>query len=81
MAKTELFGSGRCEHTQEMRDWLEGRGVDFVEYDVDADPVARERMKALAGGQRLVPMLVEDGAVTQVGWLGRGCVVDGGSFR
>jgi glutaredoxin 3 len=47
-----------------------------VEYDVEADPVARERMRALAGGQRVVPLLVEDGKVIQVGWQGRTCVVD-----
>ena len=75
MAKIELFGSGRCEHTGNMREWLEWRRVEFIEYDVDADPDARLRLKAL-GGQRLVPTLVEDDVVVQVGWQGRGCVVD-----
>jgi glutaredoxin 3 len=58
-----------------MREWLEWRGVEFVEYDVEVDPAARTRMKTLAGGQRLVPVLIEDGNVVQVGWQGRGCVV------
>ena len=75
MAKVELFGAGTCEHTLEMRDWLEWRGVEFVEYDVERDAAARARMVSLAGGQRLVPMLVEDGAVVQIGWQGRGCVI------
>ena len=35
----------------------------------------RERMRSVAGGQRTVPVLVEDGAVVQVGWQGRGCTV------
>lgn len=75
MARVELFGSTACEHTQSMREWLEWRGVDFVEHDVEVDEVARARMKTLVRGQRLVPVLVEDDTVVQVGWQGRGCVV------
>ena len=76
MATLELFGSARCPHTSEMRDWLEWKRSDFVEYDVEADPAARSRMREVAGGQRTVPILVEDGKVIQVGWQGHGCIVD-----
>ena len=76
MGRLELFGAARCPYTQEMREWLEWRRCDFVEYDVEADPVARRRMRELAGGQRNVPLLVEDGKLIQVGWQGRSCVVD-----
>ncbi len=77
MPKLELFGSTGCPHTQEMREWLEWRGAEFVEYDVEADAAARARMRALSGGQRTVPMLVDGGKVVQIGWQGRGCVVSG----
>jgi glutaredoxin len=77
VSKFELFGSAECPHTQEMREWLEWRGAEFVEYDVEADSDARRRMRALSGGQRTVPVLVEDGRVVQIGWQGRGCVVGG----
>jgi glutaredoxin len=77
VGKLELFGSAGCPHTQEMREWLEWRGADFVEYDVEADRDARNRMRALSGGQQTVPVLVEDGKVVQIGWQGRGCVVSG----
>ncbi len=76
MATLELFGAARCPHTQEMRDWLEFRRCDFVEYDVEADPAARQRMRELANGQRNVPLLVEDGKVKQVGWQGHSCIVE-----
>ena len=76
MAKLELFGTARCPHTGEMRDWLEWMRSEFIEYDVEADPVARARMREIARGQRTVPLLVEDGKVVQVGWQGHGCVVD-----
>lgn len=76
MATLELFGTARCPHTQEMRDWLEFRRCVFVEYDVESDPMALRRMRAIANGQRSVPLLVEDGRVVQVGWQGRSCLVD-----
>ena len=76
MARLELYGTARCPHTGEMREWLEWKHSEFVEYDVEADSVARGRMREIARGQRTVPILVEDGKVVQVGWQGRGCIVD-----
>jgi glutaredoxin len=76
VARLELYGTARCPHTQEMREWLEWKRSDFVEYDVEADTEARHRMRVLAAGQRSVPLLVEDGKVIQIGWQGRSCMVD-----
>jgi glutaredoxin len=76
VAKIELYGTARCPHTSEMREWLEWKRSDFVEYDVEADRAARRRMREISGGQRTVPILVEDGKVVQVGWQGRGCMVE-----
>ena len=39
-------------------------------------PEARVRTRTVAGAERTVPLLVEDGKVVQVGWQGRGCIVD-----
>ena len=75
MKRVELFGTPDCPYTRDMREWLELRGADFVEYDVETDRAARNRMRALAGTQRTVPVLVEDGTVVQIGWQGRGCTV------
>ena len=58
-----------------MREWLEWRRRDFVEYDVERDGAARERMRALAGEVKMVPVLVEDDKIVQVGWQGRGCTI------
>ncbi len=76
MATLELYGSAQCPYTRELRDWLEWSRKDFVEYDVDADSEANERMRALNSGGRNVPVLVEDGKVIQVGWQGRSCIVN-----
>jgi mycoredoxin len=75
VAKLELYGTATCPYTGEMREWLEWHRREFVEYDVEKDPAALARMRAVAGGQRTVPVLVEDGRVIQVGWQGRGCRV------
>ncbi|MEO8577730.1 MAG: glutaredoxin [Gemmatimonadales bacterium] len=75
MAKFELFGTSTCQYTLELRDWLEIRRADFEEYDVEADPEARRRMREFVGMERTVPVLVENGKVVQIGWQGRGCVV------
>ncbi len=75
MAKLELYGTAGCPYTQDMREWLEWNNKEFVEYDVEADGASLQRMKAVTGGQCTVPVLIEDGAVIQIGWQGRGCVV------
>jgi glutaredoxin len=79
MPKAELYGTASCPYTQELREWLEWKGRDFEEYDVEADSEALRRMHDATGGQRTVPVLIEDGKVVQVGWQGRGCVVAKGS--
>jgi glutaredoxin 3 len=75
VAEFELFGTASCPATQEVRDWLDWKGCNFVEYDVEMDGEALKRMQALTGGQRMVPVLVEGGKVVQIGWQGRGCIV------
>jgi glutaredoxin len=76
MADFELYGSAHCPYTQDMRDWLEFNRKDFIEYDVEADPEARQRMRDLDSSLRKVPVLVENGKVLQVGWQGHGCPVE-----
>ena len=77
MPSYELFGTDSCPYTRDMREWLEWKGYDYEEYDVEADDAARARMIAISGGQRTVPILAKDGSVVQVGWQGRGCVIGG----
>jgi glutaredoxin len=79
MPMLELFGIASCPHTREMREWLEWRGCDFLEYDVELDRSALARMRELTGGQRIVPALIGDGKLIQSGWQGRGCGVGDGA--
>lgn len=75
MPKFELYGTASCPYTSEMREWLEWSGKDFEEFDVEADGAARSRMREIATAPYTVPILVEDGKVTQIGWQGHGCIV------
>jgi len=75
VASYELFGTASCPYTRDLREWLEMRRAEFREYDVEADPEARQLMRTYAGQERTVPVLVQEGKVVQVGWQGRGCVV------
>ncbi len=73
MARLELYGTRWCPYTAEVREDLEWRGISFVEYDVEVDATARERLLRLTGGQRTVPVLVENDRVIRIGWQGRVC--------
>jgi glutaredoxin 3 len=59
-----------------MREWLEWKGSEFTEFDVETDSQARARMRLLVEAPFTVPLLVQDGKVVQIGWQGRGCVVN-----
>lgn len=71
----ELFGTADCPYTREAREYLIWENVAFVEYDVNADSEARARMLAMTGGQRIVPVILRDGRVSDIGWRGRGCTI------
>ena len=74
-SSVELYTAAGCEFSEAAREDLEWRGVEFVEYDVENDPDARERMLSITGGNRTVPVIVERGKPAQIGWMGRGCAV------
>jgi glutaredoxin 3 len=74
-SSVELYTAAGCEHSAAAREDLEWRGVDFVEYDVENDREAYERMLGITGGNRTVPVIVEEGKPVQVGWTGRGCFI------
>ena len=71
----ELYTTAGCPYSAAAREELEWRGVDFVEYDVEGNRDAYERMLELTGGNRTVPVIVEEGKPVQVGWMGQGCFV------
>lgn len=79
MATLELYGAAWCPHTQEMREWLEWQRRDFVEYDVESDPAARQRLHNLASNLTSIPVLIENNRIVEVGWQGRTCMISTGA--
>ena len=71
----ELYTATGCPYSEAAREDLEWRGVDFVEYDVEQDSEAYERMLELTGGNRTVPVIVGDGEPVRIGWMGQGCLI------
>ncbi len=73
--RAELYVSSGCPYCAAARDALEWRGVLFVEYDIEQDRAAYDQMLQITGGQRMVPVIVEEGQPVRIGWMGQGCVV------
>jgi glutaredoxin 3 len=71
----ELYSTAGCPYSDAAREDLEWRGADFVEYDVERDRDAYERMLELTGGNRTVPVISEEGKPVRIGWMGRGCMI------
>lgn len=74
--RLELYGARFCVHTTGLREHLAWSGEEFVEYDVERDAAASERLERLTPGARAVPVLVVNGVVDTIGWLGRSCIAD-----
>ncbi|HEX3550953.1 MAG TPA: glutaredoxin domain-containing protein [Candidatus Elarobacter sp.] len=70
----ELYGTASCPYTAQLRDDLDFRGREFVEFDVETDAAALARLAHLTGAGA-VPVLVEGERVLQVGYEGRSCYV------
>jgi glutaredoxin 3 len=68
-----LYTIPSCPHCDAAREDLEWRGADFVEIDVERDAESRARLLELTGGDRTVPVIVEEGKPPLIGWQGRGC--------
>ncbi|MGH2443923.1 MAG: Uxx-star family glutaredoxin-like (seleno)protein [Chloroflexota bacterium] len=73
--RVELYTAPTCPFSAEAREDLEWRGIEFVEYDVESNRAARERLLELTGGSAAVPVIVEEGKGVQIGWMGRSCAV------
>ena len=69
------YTTAGCPYSAAAREDLQWRGVDFVEYDVEQDREAYERMLEFTDGNRTVPVIVEESKPVQVGWMGQGCFV------
>jgi len=59
-----VFGKDDCPYTQAALEECRERKVPFQYLNVKKDPDAMKRMLEYSGGQRRVPVIVENGEVT-----------------
>lgn len=69
MAKVKIYTKVGCPHCTAAKDDLKKRGVAYEEIDVHTVPGAAEEAAKLAGGKRMVPVIVEKGKVS-LGYCG-----------
>ncbi|MGE0211103.1 MAG: glutaredoxin 3 [Parvibaculaceae bacterium] len=60
MPRVTIYTTAFCPYCHAAKDLLKGKGVEFSEIDVSADPDERRRMTEKAGGRRTVPQIFID---------------------
>lgn len=60
MAKVELYTKAFCGYCFRAKALLDGKGVDFVEYDITAGGPKRQEMLDRSGGRSTVPQIFID---------------------
>ena len=73
--RIEVFGTRSCRFTEELLDDLDWQGREYRVHLVDEDAAALRRLAQLVESPVMVPVLVEDGEVKEIGYQGRGCYV------
>jgi glutaredoxin 3 len=56
-AKVEIYTWATCPFCIRAKTLLKNKGVDFVEYGIDGDEVARSQMQERANGRRSLPQI------------------------
>ena len=57
MATIEIYSGGYCPFCLRAKSLLKQRGMDFIEYDVQAEPEKRAEMAERAPGVRTIPQI------------------------
>ncbi len=61
----QIYGKSDCPYTSAARRNFQTRGVAVEYFDVEEDATALRRFLELSGGDRRVPLIVEEGRVSQ----------------
>lgn len=58
--KVELYATKWCGYCKKARDFFAANGVNYTEYDIEADPSANERKKALSPSRGVPVVAIDD---------------------
>jgi mycoredoxin len=61
-----VYSTSWCGDCRAAKRALDGRGIPYLEIDIEHDEAARSRVEALNGGRRSVPTLVHGEAVASL---------------
>jgi glutaredoxin 3 len=67
-----IYTKPGCPYCAKAREYYTERGIPFEDRNAQDNPVYRREMLEITGGDRTVPVIVEDGKLKQIGWEGRG---------
>lgn len=59
-AKVEIYTWSACPFCMRAKDLLDSKGVEYTEYCIDGDEVAREKMSQRSNGRRSLPQIFID---------------------
>jgi len=67
-----MYTKPGCPHCAKAKDWYNAEGISFTEKNAQDNREYRKEMFAFSNNDPTVPVIVEDGKLKQIGWLGRG---------
>ena len=56
-AKVEIYTWTTCPFCMRAKSLLKSKSVDFIEYNIDGDEIARNKMSEIANGKRSLPQI------------------------
>ena len=63
MANVTIYTKEGCPYCEAAKKHYNDEGLAFEEIDVNQTPGAKEKVLELTGGERIVPVIVDDGEV------------------
>jgi len=63
MPEVILYTKPGCPYCAAAKQHYQNEGIEYTEYDVKSDEAIAAKAQELAGGSKVVPVIVEDGEV------------------
>jgi glutaredoxin 3 len=69
MAEVTMYTKPGCPYCEAAKEHYTGKGIAFDEINVVDNPGAQKKVLELSGGERIVPVVVDQGEI-RIGWNG-----------
>ena len=68
----KMYTKPGCPHCAKAREYYTQKGIPFEDLNAQDNLDYRKEMLSITDGNPTVPVIVENGALKQIGWEGRG---------